>query len=287
MKKEIDKMQESGGELMLDIATPEGKVFKCISKILKANFSEASFIVTDTGIFVQENNGDIKNPKDPVTVVVEVFLKKEKFSRYRIPKIDGNGVICLGFSTTDLKDILDRVNKTDQLKIYMYSSCHTKIHFDIVGKKDTVSTKFLALVKRNLGEVIPPLYVESNPTAVIDSRAYRSTIVDIWKTSKINICIIAQEKAISIEGTGSEIKGQKDVFGTWIQGEPTIYNETLSTSRFHAFSEVSACSISTMIRIYACPNGDPLRISADAGSLGAISMYVQPPPPSGTYQQSN
>lgn len=260
--------------LNFQIPEAQGKVFKAISKIVKANFTKASFIVTQSGIFLQENNGG-KTKNDPVTAILEIILKREKFDLFVIPQIEGGGYLCLGFTTLDFKTAMERVTKTDSLRMYVLQENPSLLYFDILDSKGVnTSTRFITLIQTEIGHVVPPEYEDHLPVANVKMSEFKRSTTEASKTSKAKIRVSAQKTGVLFESVGSTIRGVKDPFGTWMEGNPLIFSEELSTARIHSFAEMSATNVER-IRIYS-EEGKPIKLQADAGALGTVNLYLQP-----------
>lgn len=257
-------------DLLLDIFTDESIVFKSVSKVLSKNFIDATFIVSQQGVFLQETLQDM-------TLVFEMVLRSQKFLRYRMPTIEREGsVLCLGFSVEDLKNALDRITKTDHFRMYIRADEPHVLHMEITNEtKKSKTHKFITLKNTKLSDVIPPTYVDHQPTVVVSSTHFKKVTADAYKNSKVKIRIYAQKTGCMIEGTSSQIRGNQDLFGTWDDKGVVVYDEIISTKKFHSFAEMAIISVTKTIQIYACEQ-NPLRLNADAGGLGRVSLYIQP-----------
>jgi hypothetical protein len=253
---------------LLDIYTDESIVFKSLSKVLSKSFIDATFIVSAQGLFLQESLAD-------VSIVFEIILRSQKFLRYLIPTIDREGsVLQLGFSVEDFKNALDRITKTDHFRMYIRSEEPYVLHMEITNEaKKSKTHKFITLKSTKLSDVIPPTYVDHMPTVVVAATHFKKVTADAYKNSKVKIRICAQKNGCLIEGTGSQFRGLQDHFGTWEERGLILYDEIISTKKFHSFAEMTPCT--KTIQIYAAQE-NPLRLNADAGGLGRVSLYIQP-----------
>lgn len=260
----------AASEILFEAYTDESIVMKSLSKLLSKSFLDATFIVSPQGIFCQES-------LDDMTLVVEVVLRSQKFLRYRMPTIDREGsVLCLGFSVEDLKNALDRITKTDHFRMYILASEPHVLHMEITNEaKKSTTRKFITLKSTKLSDVIPPTYVDHQPTVVVACTQFKKATSDAYKNSKVKIRVCAQKNGCTIEGTSSQIRGNQDLFGTWDDKGSVVYDEIISTKKFHSFSEMAIISVTKTIQIYACES-TPLRLNADAGTLGRVSLYIQP-----------
>jgi hypothetical protein len=258
----------NGETFLMDIYTDESIVMKSLSKVLSKSFIDATFIVSAQGIFVQETT-------DNMTLVFECVLRSQKFIRYLIPTIDREGsVLQLGFSVEDLKNALDRITKTDHFRMYIRAQEPYVLHMEITNEaKKSKTHKFITLKSTKLSDVIPPTYVDHMPTVVVASTHFKKVTADAYKNSKVKIRICAQKNGCMIQGTGSQFRGLEDSFGTWEEKGLVIYDEIISTKKFHSFAEMTPCT--KTIQIYA-HEANPLRLNADAGGLGRVSLYIQP-----------
>lgn len=266
----------AGMQLLMEFFIEEARVLKAIAKILEKNFTMATLIVTEQGMFLQENNGD-PDKNDPVTVILEVLLKRQKFLRYTIPIIEPpGGELCLGFSTSDLAVQLGGVRKTDQMRMYIIAAVPNILHFEITNLRSTSrSTKSVTLCTTKIGRVVTPPYADHIPTVVVEAASFKQTTTHANKNSKARILISAQDRGIKMESP-PQIRPFSDYFGQWVPDGEVFYQEWLSTARFHSFSEIATANIAKAVQIYACRDGKPLKLTADAGDLGTISMYLQP-----------
>jgi hypothetical protein len=274
-------MAATPNQALLDFRMEEGRIMKTVARILEQNFVNATLIVTELGIFVQENNGD-KEMNIPCTIILEVFLKRQFFNYWLMPRIEPSaenqapGEICLGISTSDLKKALHQVNKTDSLRVYVLASDHSKLYFDITKSSGGMSsTKWVTLVDNPIGRIVPPTYKDHRPTVVVSAQDYKRITTDANLNSKQKVKFSAQENGILIEGTSSSIRGLRHCIGEWDDSKDIIYSAKLSTQRLHSFSQVSVNNIAKTIQIYVCNNGNPVKLSCQALSLGTISMYIQ------------
>jgi hypothetical protein len=261
---------------LLNFKTPDaqGKVFKALSKIIKANFTKASFIITEAGIFLQENNGG-KTPNDPVTAILEIVLRREKFDLFTIPHIEGSGYICLGFATLDFKTAMERVSKTDSVRMYVLQENPSLLYFDILDSKGVnISTRYITLIQTEIGHVTPPEYEEHLPVANVKMSEFKRSTTEASKISKTKIRVSTQKTGMMFESIGSSMRAFRDPFGSWVDGAPLVFSEELSTARIHSFSEISATNIER-IRIYS-EEEKPIKFQCDAGHLGTVSLYLQP-----------
>lgn len=268
----MEKDVVTGSQTLVEFRTDRAKVFQAIAKILEKNFIEATFMVTEHGIFLQESNstGD-----GTASIIFEVMLRRQKFLVYTVPIVESpDATVCLGFSTSDFKNALDRIIKTDSFRMYVLASDPEILHLEIISSAGNRTEKFITLRKTTVGQVIPPNYNDHIPTVVIQPSPFRKATTDANKNSKTQVKISAQTHGLRIEGTGSQIRGLKDTFGKWVDGQPEIYNELISTQKLHSFSEIAVSNIAETIQIYASGDGRPLKLSADAGSLGTVSMYL-------------
>jgi hypothetical protein len=247
----------------------EAMVFKCLSKHLHKNYIDATFMITEHGIFLQENT-------DKGLVMTECMFKIEKFLYRKIPEFEEKGsIISLGFSTKDLKDALDRIAKTDHIRFYVLVSNYNVLHFEITSpSKGTNIYKFITLKKTSISNITSPNYTDHQPTAVIQGSHFKKATTDAYKNSKTTVRIRAQEFGVLMEGTGSAMRGFSEIFGQWRPGMPEIYNEMLSTPKIHSFSDIAP--VAKRVQIYACADDRPLKIMADLGGIGSISFYLQP-----------
>jgi|SRR5579885_847059 len=255
----------------LEIVTMESQVFKSISKALHKYFNEAAFMITNAGIFLQESKAD-------ASILLEFFLKREQFDRFIIPKFeDANSTIILGFSTKEMQKALEGITKTDCLKIYIRTDDINNLHMHITNPtRGKNSFKFVRLRKTNICNTLSPSYNDNTPTAVVNGAQYKKGMTEINKAaSKTKIRLRAQpEGAIIVPPEGAQISGFREVWGNYIEGQPDIYDEQLSVTKLHVISEL-AC-ITKLVKIYACEDDRPLKISLNAGQLGQISVYLQP-----------
>lgn len=258
----------NGEKLLLDLYTDESIVMKSVSKVLSKNFIDATFIVSAQGLFLQEC-------ADNMSLVFEVILRSQKFLRYLIPTIDREGsVLQLGFSVEDFKNALDRITKTDHFRMYIRAEEPYVLHMEITNEaKKSKTHKFITLKATKLSDVIPPTYIDHMPTVVVASTHFKKVTADAYKNSKVKIRICAQRSGCMIEGTGSQFRGLQDHFGTWDDKGVVVYDEIISTKKFHSFAEMTPCT--KTIQIYA-HESNPLRLNADAGGLGRVSLYIQP-----------
>lgn len=254
--------------LLLDIYTDESIVMKALSKLLSKSFIDATFIVSQHGICIQECVTDM-------SLVLEVILRSQKFLRYLIPTIDREGsVLQLGFSVEDFKNALDRITKTDHFRMYIRAEEPYVLHMEITNEaKKSKTHKFITLKATKLSDVIPPTYVDHMPTVVVASTHFKKVTADAYKNSKVKIRICAQRSGCMIQGTGSQFRGLEDHFGTWDDKGVVVYDEIISTKKFHSFAEMTPCT--KTIQVYA-NSENPLRLNADAGGLGRVSLYIQP-----------
>lgn len=261
---------QTGDGILLDIVTEESIVMKAISKVLSKNFIDATMLISPMGLFIQECLSDM-------SVVFEAVLRSQKFLTYRMPTIEREGsVLCLGFSVEDLKNALDRITKTDHFRMYIRAEEPHVLHMEITNEaKKSKTHKFITLKSTKLSDVIPPTYVDHQPTVVVACTHFKKVTADAYKNSKVKIRIYAQKNGCMIEGTSSQIRGNQDLFGTWDDKAPIIYDEIISTQKFHSFSEMAIISVTKTIQIYATES-NPLRLNADAGGLGRVSLYIQP-----------
>ena len=260
----------TAGEIIFEAYTDESIVFKSLSKLLSKSFIDATFIVSQHGVCIQEALADM-------TLVVEVILRSQKFLTYRMPTIEREGsVLCLGFSVEDLKNALDRITKTDHFRMYIRADEPHVLHMEITNEaKKSKTHKFITLKSTKLSDVIPPTYVDHQPTVVVACTHFKKVTADAYKNSKVKIRIYAQKNGCMIEGTSSQIRGNQDLFGTWDDKAQIVYDEIISTKKFHSFAEMAIISVTKTIQIYACAE-NPLRLNADAGGLGRVSLYIQP-----------
>jgi hypothetical protein len=243
--------------------------FKCLSKVCNANFITVTMMVDEYGIFIQENTANR-------SVVFETFLQRQKFDRWLSPIFEEKGsVVCLGFNAKDFMQQLDSVVKTDTFKMYVLVANTNVLHIEVIKKGDTGrSHKYIALCKTEIGNLVSTSYKEHMPTVSVSGTRFSQVGTAATKQSKHNIRIRAQEGGISIESVTSEIKGFQEVLGTWVEGKPILFDEMLSTARFVSFGWMG--KVTENIRIYACPGGLPLKLTADVGGLGTSSLYLQP-----------
>lgn len=259
----------SANSTLFDVFTTEAIVFKAMSKVLASNFIDATFLITEAGIFIQECSGG-------GSIIFEAVLRRNAFLGWRLPQINQAGsILCIGFSTADLKTALDRITKTDSFRMYVTSQQPEILRMEITTRLGVKTEKFITTKKTNLADLIPPSYDGLSPTVVVQSGSFKKTTTDANKNSKPKIRVMAQLTGLIIEGTGSQLRGLKDNYGEWDPKGSILYSEEISTQKFHSFSEMAVQTISKNIQIYA---GDvnPLRLRADAGSLGSVSMYLQP-----------
>lgn len=262
--------KSSGPAMFLDISTTDSIVFKCLSKLLLKNFMDATFMVTDRGIFIQEG-------EEGGAVLIECILNRNKFDSFIIPKFQNkNQVIILGFSTKELQQALDSISKTDHIRIYILQERTDILCFEMTNPtKKKNSTKFISLKKTNICDVVSSNYDDHIPTASPISALFKRALTDANKCSKQKVRIIAQDAAVvMVPSKESQISNFKEMWGTWIEGAPVIYDTELSTSKLHAIGDLAP--ITKLIRIYACPDDRPLKIMVDACGLGTISIYLQP-----------
>lgn len=265
----MDQTPLSAGITLFDVFTTEAIVFKAISKVLASNFIDATFMITEAGIFIQECAGS-------GSIIFEAVLRRMAFLGWKLPQINQPGsILCIGFSTADLKTALDRITKTDSFRMYVDSHQPEIIRMEITTRLGAKTEKYITRKKTKLAELIPPSYDGFNPTVVIQSTSFKKTTTDANKNSKAKIRITAQGYGMVIEGTGSQLRGLKDNWGQWDPKGTIVYSEEISTQKFHSFSELAVQTISKNIQIYA-GEINPLRLRADAGSLGSVSMYLQP-----------
>lgn len=265
----MDAQPVGPNQKLVEFHTEDGMVFKCLSKVLQKNFTNATFMVTEKGIFLQENT-------EKALVMLECMLKKENFLKYDIPRFETPGsVICLGFSTKDFKEAVDRIMKTDEYKMYILQSNYSILHIEITNpSKGSKIYKYITLKKTEISPVVSADYNDHEPTAVVRAAQFKKATTDANKNSKNRIKIRAQQKGVLLEGTTSQIRGFREVFGDWTDGQNEIYSEYLSTPKLHSFSDMAAAA--KTIQIYACADDRPLKISCAAGRLGTVSYYLQP-----------
>jgi len=258
--------------MFLNIHTSDSIVFKCLSKLLLKNFTEATFMVTEQGIFVQEN-------KEDDTVLIESFLRRDKFDGYIIPKFQNEGqVIIMGFSTKELQQALDGITKTDRIRMYILMDRTDTLCFEITNEaKKKNSSKFILLKKTNICNTTSPAYDDYKPTAVVDSVQFKRAMTDANKSSKQHVRIRAQESgAVMTAPKESQISNFREIWGNWVEDmvTPVFYDKELSTSRLHGIGDLAP--LTKLVRIYACSDGRPLKLMVDACGLGTISIYLQP-----------
>jgi len=264
---------KKGVERFLDIGTDEAIVFKCLGKVLLKNFSEGSFMITQHGIFVSENTDD-------ESVLLESLLKREQFTTFVIPTFENqNSTLKLGFSTRDFQQATDGITKTDSYRMYVLASKPNILCILITNDtKKKKCERFIPLRNTKISNVTSPSYQDHLPTATVTSAQYKRSIVEAKKMSKHKVRIKAQKFGAIMESPESQMGGFKETWGT-IEGlteeeqqKLMVYHELIATARLHSMAEL--VQITKTIRIYACSNNKPLRLCANAGSLGSISLYL-------------
>lgn len=287
MKDEEKRMSFSGidvkmGDLnkpLIHFKTNTGKVFRHIANMLHSNFTTATMIIVEQGIFIQEAYE--KN------VIFECRLESDKFLTYKIPEIkkkkegeeeDSPSFLVIGFNTLNFKKSLEKVGVSDTLDIYIHPS-NTSICNVRVSKGATASLeKTFSLVKTSICEVVPPPYIDYLPTTTVLGSVFKAGIGSITKSKNTIVLVSAQKNAVSIKDQSSKISQDGCKLGTWDENAPIICSYNISLTRLASFVEVHSISTKETIRIYALPNL-PLRLAANAGGLGVINMYfdsIQP-----------
>lgn len=253
--------------------TNHGKVFKALGSILNTNFTTATMIVVDQGIFIQEAYEK--------SMIFECKLNRDKFLAYKIPEVkpskDGEEsagtFLVIGFDTSDFKSAMDKIGAPDIVEISLHPSNMEVCNVRISKGQNSVLEKKFALVKTSIGDVVPPVYVDHLPTVTMPAAEFKTAVSSISRSKNSTITIDAQKEGISIKDSNSNISSNGCILGTWDPSQPILCSFCISLSRFHSFVEVHSISTKQTIRIYALPNL-PLRLSADAGNLGTINMYL-------------
>lgn len=221
----------------------------------------------NSGIYLSENT-------EEGNVLIECFLNAQQFLTFNIPQFeDPSSTISLGFSTKEFLQATEGITKTDDFKMYVLAHNTNMLCLDITNAaKKKRSQKFISLKKTTLGNITSPSYNDYKPTATVLASQFKKAVVDAKKVSKQMVRIKAQENGAIMESAASQIGGFKENWGTWIEGVPPIYNECITTTRLHAITELA--QITKTIRIYCCADDRPLKISANAGHLGTICIYL-------------
>jgi len=243
--------------------------WKSIAKVLRANFLQATLMINQFGIYIQENteNGG---------TMFEASMQGQLFKMWHIPTFENpESVICLGFDTKDFCEQLESVTKTNNLKIYVLASDVKTLQMDILGK-DGTSHKFISLVNTKPGNLIASDYKEHMPTARVPGLRFSKVGTAAEKQSKLKVRITAQDKGIVVSSTSSTVRGFREDLGDWVDGKQILFDDVFSTARFKSFGWMGKTDVSRFIRIYAVPGGLPLRLSANVGDLGTCSLYLNP-----------
>lgn len=255
----------------LDIKTQEAIVFKCTGKMLLKNFDKATFIITKQGLYFSENTED-------KAIMLEGMFKREKFLCFKIPEI-GDNVIQLGFNTKEFCNAVDGIAVTDSFDMYVLASNPKLLHIEIKNpNKHKHCERTITLIDPHISGVVSPTYEDFKPTATIASKQFKRAVVEVKKNSKQKVRIQAQESGTIMTGAESQLSGFKEKWGT-LNGDTDeeikskfVYDEWIPTQRIHSVSEIT--QMTPTIRIYAVGGGRPLKIAADAKSLGTISYYL-------------
>lgn len=247
----------------------DGMTWKSLSKVMKANLLQATIIIRDTGIFVQEYLEGI--------AIFECYLKREKFGSFFIPTFENpeSSFILLGINTVAFAKQLDSITKTDSLEIYVLASDVKTIHFEIIKKDGTrTSHRYMPLLDPVISNTVSAVdYQDHLPTCnPLSDRLYKVS-VEAAKHSKTQIRIMAQQSAIMIKPGTESNGGFDELFGEWNRSVAPVFNCLISTPRFRSFAEMQ--KVTTRFIIYALP-GLPLKMTADVGSLGTCSLYLFP-----------
>jgi len=259
--------QPAGSQKFLEISTDQALVFKCLAKLLLKNFTDSTILIMESGMYLSEST-------EEGSVLIECFLNSQQFLSFNIPKFeDPSSTISLGFSTKDFLQATEGITKTDDIKMFILAHNTNMLCLEITNAaKKKKSQKFISLKKTTLGNLTSPSYTDHKPTATILASQFKRAIVDAKKVSKQMVRIRAQEHGAVMESAASQIGGFKESWGDWREGLPAIYDECITTARLHAIAELA--QITRTIRIYCCSDDRPLKISANAGDLGTICIYL-------------
>lgn len=257
---------------LIHFKTNIGKVFRHIANMLHSNFTTATMIIVEQGIFIQEAY--------ETSVIFECKLESDKFLIYNIPEIkkkendedENPAFLVIGFNTQNFKKSLEKVGVSDTLEIYIHPSntavCNVKI-----SKGSTASLEqTFSLVKTSICDVVPPPYVDYLPTTTVLASEFKAAIGGITKSKQSVVLVSAQKSAIFIKDQTSQISQNGCKLGAWDEHAPILCSYNISLTRLASFVEVNSISPKETIRIYALPNL-ALRLAANAGGLGVINMY--------------
>lgn len=268
---------------LIEIKTNLGKVLKAISNILHANFTSATIIIMEQGIFIQESYGR--------TMIFECKLERDKFLTYKIPELkneDGEGsqIFTIGFTTKHFKEALDKIGVSDSVEVNLHPSNFEVCNIKIFKGPTSIVEKSFSLIKTTIGDIVPPIYVEHIPTCTVLASDFKSAVGSIKKSKNAMVVVNAQKQGIRIKDINSSISTNGCILGEWDQNFPPICSYTLPLTRLASFVEINSISNKETIRIYAFPN-IALRLSASASTLGVINIYLDSTVPNNNITNNN
>lgn len=254
---------------IITIKTNEGIVLKHIARLLHTTFLEATLMIDEKGIFIQE-------AREGHTVLIEVWLRKEKFLIFKTAMVSAQDqLIAFALGLVTFKENTDGIRKTDSVTLSVGASDTDTLQILTENtQRSKESLKSVKIKAPKIDGITPPIYDTSNPTVTVIAGEFKRVLADAKKYSKNGLRIMSQKNSMRLIGISGIVSGSQETWGNWIEGEEVVYDEIFPTSRISSMIEVAP--ITNSVRIYAPSPNMPLKFVADAGSIGTISIYIQP-----------
>jgi proliferating cell nuclear antigen len=254
---------------VFELQTVQVSAFKVLIEALRE-------ILTDTNIEFTPQGVKIIATDPSVTILVHLFLDKDKFENYECPK-----TILAGVNMLNLFKLTKTMSNNDALTLFIDEEDHSRLGIRIENEeKNSVTTYKMNLMDLDENSVtVPPIKYSSIIT--MPSSDFQKVCRDSYNISDIiEIKSIGQQLIFSCQG---DFASQESVFGETSSGISVQQNETIDVNHIiQGYYQLrylvlfSKCAnLCQQIRIFL-DNEYPIVIEFTVGSLGSLKLALAP-----------
>jgi proliferating cell nuclear antigen PCNA len=238
--------------------TNEGYIIKILIELLQQVIKTACFELNHKGIFLRMMDSQRK-------ILVDIELDANHFNIFEIKE-----PMYVGLNLMHLYRMLKSIKKKDSLVLRIDSDNASQLQLIVHPQDNNRMTKSFIQIQ-NIQNITVDLPMAYDHPVIISSNEYQRALKDMNSINQ-NIQVQLRKHSFYLSSVAENVFSRTVQFGELDDETDMLYDEQFEMEQFIRILKVAG--LSKILHVYGSKDL-PLRIKAQVGQLGKISIYMK------------